>query len=206
MKPFAVVRMKTTDDAKYNYAISSEDLYLTMASTRQDALTQVKQIGWTISSTSHETAMTLANPNHGTLEYPVYSRPVYVDSSIESTTKYLETDPDYTPEYIATEVTTIGTSTKSSYAYILAWGGYMTPFIPPRVVCCYATSYPSMIATLAMIDDPVVMDLMDEIGMTYRPSDMLVLDIDPFTYPDVISKPVMSIENTECDYALVDVD
>mgnify|MGYP000598550194 CR=1 FL=1 len=177
---YAVVRIRKNKDVM-SYSIPESDIFFAMASSETDAFDQAGEIGWRLSAESYDSAMAMANPNYGTHSSPVYARPTFVENTLGSVMKYLRSVPDRTPEYIAVRVSRIGDPRISgANPYIIAWGGTAEPYIVPQVICCYASSYSDMLATVSLTDDFVISSFMATAGMSICPSDIIMLPYDPF--------------------------
>ena len=94
--------------------------------------------------------------NYGTTETPIYSRPTYVPPT----------------EIKTTEIQYLGKETSTTIPYILAWGD---SYGNPRVVCCYADSFASMLAKICNTHSGHVETFMEDIGMTFTSSNVLQL-------------------------------
>jgi hypothetical protein len=182
--PYAVVRIRDMtgkDEHKISLSIPSGDIFLTMARTETDAFDQAGEIGWRLSTEAYDSVMAMANPNHGTTASPVYSRPTFVENTLGTVMKYLLSNTERSPEYVAVPVTVIGDQhSPETKPYILAWGGTTCPFVNPQVVCCYAHSYAEMMTKVCMSDDFTVSSFMAIAGMSIYPTDIIVPREDPF--------------------------
>jgi len=179
--PYAVIRMQ---DSRAELAIAPQDIFLTMAVSDHDAYQQAGEIGWRTSIEAYNTAVAMANPAHVTGGDKVYSRPVHVENTLGSVMRYLMSSvTTYVPEYMATRVHLAGDSSlPETTPYILAVGGTRDPFVPPRVVCCYAMSYAEVIATISLSTRREMREFMGAASMDFYPQDIIAMREDPFDY------------------------